>query len=295
MSLSAEADVTVPEVSGFFDERTSTVSFVVADPESKRAAVIDPVWDYEPRAGRTGSGSLERIVDFVAAGGLTVDWLLDTHPHADHMTAVARLQERLGGTTGIGRGLIEVQQTWKAIYNLGDALPADGSQYDRLFDDSESFAIGGLQATVLATPGHTPACVSYRIGDAVFVGDTLFMPDYGTARTDFPGGDARVLYRSIHRLLSLPPETRLFTCHDYQPGGRPVAWESSVAEQRASNKHVRDGVSEEAFVAWRQERDQTLDLPELLLPALQVNIRGGRLPEAEENGVAFLKIPLDRF
>ena len=295
MSLSAQESPVRPDVTGFFDERTSTVSYVVADPESGHAAVIDPVWDYEPRAGRTGPASMDRILDFVAERGLTVEWLLDTHPHADHLTAVAALQSRLGGKTGIGRGLTEVQRTWKAIYNLDEALPDDGSQYDRLFEDGERFSIGGLAVTVLATPGHTPACVSYRIGDAVFVGDTLFMPDYGTARADFPGGCAGQLYRSIQRLLSLPPETRLFTCHDYQPGGRAVAWESTVAEQRAGNKHVRDGVSEEAFAEWRAERDKGLDLPELLLPALQVNIRGGRLPEAEANGTAYLKIPLDKF
>ena len=295
MSQSAEESPSLPEVAGFFDERTSTVSYVVADPESRQAAVIDPVWDYEPRAGRTGPASMERILDFLAERGLTVEWLLDTHPHADHLTAVAALQARLGGKTGIGRGLIEVQRTWKAIYNLDEALPADGSQYDRLFEDGERFAIGTLEVTVLATPGHTPACVSYQIGDAVFVGDTLFMPDYGTARADFPGGCAQQLYRSIQRLLALPPETRLFTCHDYQPGGREVAWESTVAAQRAENKHVRDGVSEEEFAGWRAERDRGLDLPELLLPALQVNIRGGRLPAAEANGTAYLKIPLDKF
>ncbi len=293
--MSAQETTAQPEVTGFFDERTSTVSYVVADPASRRAAVIDPVWDYEPRSGRTACRSQDCIQAHVAERGLTVDWLLDTHPHADHLTAVAQLQAKLGGRTGIGRGLTAVQQTWKQVYNLDVALPANGAQYDRLFDDGERFAIGGLAVTVIATPGHTPACVSYRIGDCVFVGDTLFMPDYGTARADFPGGDAGQLYRSIRRLLDLPPQTRLFTCHDYQPGGRPVAWESTVAEQRAGNKHVREGVSEDEFASWRRERDACLDLPELLLPALQVNIRGGRLPETEDNGTAYLKIPLDKF
>ena len=295
MSVSAQESPGIVEVAGFFDERTSTVSYVVADLESRAAAVIDPVWDYEPRAGRTDCRSIDRIVRHLKQQDLSVEWLLDTHPHADHLTGVAQLQDRLGGRTGIGRGFLAVQETWKAIYNLDEALPADGSQYDRLFDDGDVLNIGSLEMHVLATPGHTPACVCYQVGDAVFVGDTLFMPDFGTARADFPGGDARQLFQSIRRLLTLPPQTRLFTCHDYQPGGRELAWESSVATQREANKHVRDGVSEEEFVVWREERDRELDLPELLLPALQVNIRGGRLPDAEDNGVTYLKIPVDRF
>lgn len=284
-----------PEVTGFYDEQTATVSYVVAEPQSKRAAVIDAVLDYCPRAGRISGQSLERIVAHIEAEGLTVDWILDTHPHADHLTGAAALKERVGGRTGIGTGLIEVQQTWKQVYNLGPEVPTDGSQYDHLFADEARFSIGGLEGQVWHTPGHTPACVSYLIGDAAFVGDTLFMPDFGTARCDFPGGDAAQLYRSIRRLLALPPETRLFTCHDYCPGGRAVAWQTSVAEQREANKHVHDGVDEAAFVALRSERDEGLTAPELLLPSLQVNIRGGRLPEPESNGTRFLKIPLDRF
>ena len=285
----------MPAVSAFFDEGTSTVSYLVADPASRRAAVIDPVWCYCPRSGRLDDSALEAIAERVEADGLTVDWVLDTHPHADHLTAAARVQERLGGISGIGRGLGEVQRTWEEVYNLGDELATEGPRYDRLFDDGDRFALGSLEVEVLHTPGHTPACVTYLVGDAAFVGDTLFMPDYGTARCDFPGGDARTLYRSIRRILALPPETRLFTCHDYQPGGRPLAWESSVAGQRQGNKHVRDEVDEEAFVALREERDRDLALPELLLPALQVNIRGGRLPASEDNGIRYLKIPLDRF
>ena len=285
----------MPEVTGFFDEATSTVSYLVADPETRRAAVIDPVLGYCPRSGRLDEAPIDAIAAELERRALTLDWVLDTHPHADHLTAAARVQARLGGATGIGRGLVAVQETWKAVYNLGADVPADGSQYDRLFDDGERFALGALPVTVLHTPGHTPACATYVIGDAAFVGDTLFMPDFGTARCDFPGGCARQLYRSIQRILALPPETRLFTCHDYQPGGRPLAWESSVAEQRAGNRHVKAGISEEAFVALREGRDKDLDLPELLLPALQVNIRGGCLPGAEDNGLCYLKIPLNRF
>jgi glyoxylase-like metal-dependent hydrolase (beta-lactamase superfamily II) len=285
----------VPEVTGFFDKRTSTLSYVVACPETGKAAVIDPLLDYEPRAGRTDAAPVERIAAFVKERGLAVEWLLDTHPHADHLSGIALLKDRLGAPTGIGRGLIEVQKTWKEIYNLGEAVPADGSQYDRLFDEGDSFTVGKLEGRVLHTPGHTPACCSYLIGDAVFVGDLIFMPDFGTARADFPGGCARQLYRSIHKVLALPPETRLFTCHDYQPGGRELAFESTVAEQKAGNKHVRDGIAEAEFVALRRARDCELELPELLLAALQVNIRGGRLPEPEGKGGAFLKIPLNRF
>ena len=284
-----------PDIHGFYDPATATVSYVVSHPSSRHAAIIDPVLDYEPRAGRVSHGSADRIAAHVAAAGLSVDWILETHPHADHLSAGALLKERLGGTLAIGAGVTAVQETWTAIYNLGAALPADGSQFDHLFADGERFKIGALEAEVWHTPGHTPACVCYRIGDAVFVGDTLFMPDFGTARADFPGGDAKILYQSIRRILSLPPETRLFTCHDYCPGGREVAWETTVGEQRKANKHVRDGVDEAAFVAMRSERDKELDVPDLLLPAIQVNLRGGHLPAPEANGTAYLKIPLNRF
>lgn len=284
-----------PDIQGFYDPTTATVSYVVTDPASRHAAIIDPLLDYEPRAGRISHDSAERIAEHVAAAGLSLDWILETHPHADHLSAGALLKARLGGTLAIGAGVKTVQQTWKAIYNLDAELPADGSQFDHLFADGERFRIGELEAEAWHTPGHTPACVCYLIGDAVFVGDTLFMPDFGTARADFPGGDARVLYKSIRRILSLPPETRLFTCHDYRPGGRAVAWETTVGEQRKANKHVRDGVDEAAFVAMRSERDKDLNAPDLLLPAVQVNLRGGQLPEPEANGIAYLKIPLNRF
>ena len=287
--------VGLPEVSAFFDPSTSTLSYLVVDPASSCAAIVDPVWDYCAQSGRLEERSLDVIAQEVETRGLSVDWVLDTHPHADHLTGAARAKERLGGQTGIGRGLLDVQRSWKAVYNLGDELPIDGSHYDRLFDDGERFALGNLEIEALHTPGHTPACVTYLVGDAAFVGDTLFMPDFGTARCDFPGGDARILYRSIARILSLPAQTRLFTCHDYRPGGRPLAWESHVAGQRAENLHVRDGVSEDDFVALRNSRDENLNLPELLLPALQVNIRGGRLPAAEDDGHHYLKIPLNRF
>lgn len=283
------------EVAAFYDPQTATVSYVAADAASRRAAVIDPVLDYNPRSGRTSADSADRIVDYVTTNGLTVDWLLETHPHADHLSAAAHLKERLGGCVAIGAGILAVQKAWREIYDLGDELPCDGSQFDHLFTDEEAFQIGDLRARVWHTPGHTPACVTYLIADAAFVGDTLFMPDFGTARADFPGGDARVLFRSIRRVLSLPPETRLFTCHDYCPGGREVAWETTVAAQLAGNKHVRQGVDEDAFVAMRSARDRELDAPELLLPSVQVNIRGGRLPAPAENGTVYLKIPVDRF
>ena len=283
-----------PEIKAFYEEHTATVSYVLADPASRHAAVIDPVLNYEPRAGHTSTDSADQIVAYVNERGLTVEWLLETHPHADHLSATGYLKGRLGGKTGIGSGVCAVQRTWTAIYDLGGEVAADGSQFDRLFDDGASFSIGKLPVTVWHVPGHTPACAAYLVEGAAFVGDTLFMPDYGTARADFPGGDARVLYRSIRRILSLPPETRLFTCHDYAPGGRVVAWESTVARQRAENKHVRDGISEDDFVAMRQARDRELELPELLLPSLQVNIRGGCLPDPEANGTAYLKIPLNK-
>ena len=283
------------EVSAFYDRQTATVSYLVADAASRRAAVIDSVLDFNPHSGRTGTASADRIAASVEERGLTVDWLLETHPHADHLSAAPYLQRRLGGRIAIGAAILEVQEVWREIYDLGDDLACDGSQFDRLFADEETFQIGGLLARVWHTPGHTPACVTYLIGAAAFVGDTLFMPDFGTARADFPGGDARRLYRSIRRILSLPPETRLFTCHDYCPGGREPAWETTVAAQRAGNKHVRDGIDEAAFVALRCDRDRDLDAPDLLLPAIQVNIRGGRLPAPGANGTVYLKLPLNRF
>lgn len=284
----------VPEVTGFFHEPTFSISYLVADPVTKHAAIIDSVLDYDHKAGRTSTRFADTIIAAAEQRGLTVDWVLETHVHADHLSAGAYLRDRLGATLAIGENVTEVQRYWADLFNTGPGFTADGSQFDRLFTDGDEFAIGALQARVLYTPGHTPACVSYVIGDAAFVGDTIFMPDYGTARCDFPGGDARQLYRSIQRLLSLPDQTRLFMCHDYGPGGRPYAWETTVADQKARNKHVGGGVPEDAFVVQREARDRELEAPNLILPSLQVNIRGGRLPPPEDNGTIYLKIPLNR-
>lgn len=284
-----------PEIQAFFHQGSCSVSYLVVDPESRKAAVVDAVLDYDLQAGRTSTASLDRLCAAIEAGGLTLEWILETHPHADHITGARVLRERLGGRTAIGRGVTRVMEVWRDIYNLGADLSTDGSCFDHLFDDGEAFQIGGLPARVLHTPGHTPACVTYLIGDAAFVGDVIFMPDFGTARADFPDGDAGQLYRSIQRILALPPETRMFVGHDYAPGGRDYAWETTVAAQRAGNCHVRDGTGEAAFVATRVARDQELAVPALLLPALQVNIRGGELPPPEANGTRYLKIPIDRF
>ncbi len=282
-----------PHVTAFFDDPTNTLSYVVADPESGRCAIIDPVLDYNQKSGRTNTVSADRIIDHVAANGLEVDWILETHAHADHVSGAHYLRGRLGAPIGIGRHITAVQETFGKVFNLAEGFEADGSQFGRLFSDGETFAVGKLPVEVLHTPGHTPACVTYVMGDAAFVGDTLFMPDFGTARCDFPGGDARTLYRSIRRVLSLPPETRLFMCHDYMPNGRELRWETSVAEQRSDNIHVRDGISEKDFVEMRQKRDRTLDMPALILPSIQINIRAGALPSPEDNGIAYLKIPLN--
>lgn len=283
------------DVAGFFDEATSSVSYVVADAGSGRCAVIDPVLGYDARSGRISRAPLEPLAAHIRGRGLTVEWVLDTHVHADHFTAMAEARDMFGGRTGIGAHVSRVQRIFAEIYNLDSSFPADGSQFDRLFADGESFAIGGVPVRVMHVPGHTPACVAYLIGDAVFVGDTLLMPDFGTARCDFPGGDAAALYASVRRILALPPETRLFVAHDYAPGGRAFAWETTVAAQRAENLHVRDGISPDEFVALRRARDATLELPALMLPALQVNIRAGVLPAAESNGLRYLRIPLNRF
>jgi glyoxylase-like metal-dependent hydrolase (beta-lactamase superfamily II) len=276
----------------FFDETTHTITYLVSDLDTKQAAVIDPVLDYELRSGKVSTASADRVLATAHAAGLRIVRILETHAHADHLSAAPYFQQRTRAPVGMGAHITEVQTIFRAVFNLND-VSGDGREFDHLFHDGETFALGGLTVEVLHTPGHTPACVSYRIGDAVFVGDTLFMPDYGTARADFPGGDAATLYRSIQRLLALPPETRLFMCHDYQAPGRDFpAWESTVAEQRARNIHVHAGVSEAAFVAMREQRDATLAAPTLLLPSIQVNIRAGRLPAAEDNGVSYLKIPL---
>ena len=281
------------QIEAFFDEATSTVSYIVLDRSTQACAIIDSVLDYDPKAGRTSTKSADRLIARVRELGARLEWILETHVHADHLSAAPHLRAQLGGQLGIGAHIVTVQKVFGSLFNAGDDFARDGRQFDRLFADGDRFTIGSLTARALHTPGHTPACMSYVIEDAVFVGDTLFMPDYGTARCDFPGGDARTLYRSVRRLLSLPPATRLFMCHDYPPGGRAPAWESTVAEQRAHNIHVHDDIAEDDFVAMRTARDATLDMPVLILPSVQVNMRAGHLPEPEDNGTRYLKIPLD--
>ena len=284
--------MTQPRVHAQFDEATHTVSYVVWDPTTCRAAIIDPVLDYDHRTGRVSHRSADDLLGFAAGQGLSVDWVLETHAHADHLSAAPYLKEKTGAPIGIGARITEVQRTFAPVFGLED-VSGDGREFDRLFRDGETITIGGLQVEVMHTPGHTPACVSYRIGEAVFVGDTLFMPDYGTARADFPGGDARTLYRSIHRLLALPDATRLYLCHDYKAPGRDhFAWETTVGEEKTHNIHVGGGVDEASFVAMREARDATLAAPVLLLPSLQVNIRAGRLPDPDRDGRRFLRIPL---
>ena len=282
-----------PTVQSFFDPATWTVSYVVYEKKGAACAIIDSVLDYDPKSGRTRTTSADKLVAFVQAKNLRVEWILETHAHADHLSAAHYLKEKLGGKIAIGAAITQVQDVFKGVFNLEPEFQPDGSQFDHLLQDGEVFAIGALQAEALSVPGHTPACMAYRIGDSVFVGDTLFMPDVGTARCDFPGGDAPTLYRSMRKLLSLPPETRLFMCHDYPPEGRAAAWEATVAEQRADNIHIRDGISEQAFVSMRTARDATLNMPVLILPSVQVNIRAGEMPPVEDNGVAYLKIPLN--
>ena len=285
------------QVEGFFDPHTWTISYLVLDTETKRCALVDSVLDYDPKSGRTGTASADRLIARVKELGAKVQWLLETHVHADHLSAAPYLKERLGGQVAIGSHIRTVQQTFGELFNAGAGFARDGSQFDCLFEDGEEFSIGSLRARAMHTPGHTPACMTYVITDgddtAAFVGDTLFMPDYGTARCDFPGGDARTLYRSINRVLSLPPDTRLYMCHDYQPNGREPRFISTVAEEREQNIHVRDGISEEEFVAMRTKRDATLEMPVLILPSVQVNMRAGHLPEPEANGRRYLKIPLN--
>ena len=277
----------------FFDEATFTASYVVHDPSTGRAAIIDPVLDYDAASGRTAAKSADRILDYLSSNQLGVDWILETHVHADHMTAAAYLKEKTGGEIGIGDRVGVVQKAFAEVFNAGDAFATDGRQFDRLFADGAEFSIGSINARVMHAPGHTPACVVYVIADAAFVGDTLFMPDYGTARCDFPGGDARTLYQSIQKILALPDDTRIFTCHDYKAPGRDVyAFESSAKEQRDKNIHIA-GASEDAFTAMREERDATLCMPKLILPAVQVNMRAGEFPPAESNGVSYLKIPVN--
>ena len=284
-----------PDVKTFFDEPTNTASHVVSDPGTGRCAIIDSVVGFDPVSGRTDAAPAEAIIADVQARGLTVDWILETHVHADHLSGAPYLKERLGGRIGIGRHISDVQTVFKTVFNAEPSFSTDGRQFDHLFADEEKFQLGELEGWVMPTPGHTPACVTYVIGDAAFVGDTMFMPDFGTARADFPGGDAVALYRSIQRILSLPPETRLFMCHDYKaPGRDEFAWETTVAEQKANNVHVGGGVDEAAFVKMRTERDKALGMPKLLLPSIQVNMRAGRLPPPEDDGVSYLKVPVDR-
>ncbi len=281
------------QIESFFDEATNTVSYIVFDRSTHACAVVDSVLDYDPKSGHTSTASADRIIARVRELGARLEWILETHVHADHLSAAPWIKQQLGGRLGIGEHIVTVQQVFGKLFNAGTEFERDGSQFDHLFRDGETFTIGSLQARALHTPGHTPACMSYLIEDAAFVGDTLFMPDYGTARCDFPGGDARTLYRSIRTLLALPPETRLFMCHDYMPDGRALCWETTVADERARNIHVHDGISEEDFVAMRTARDATLDMPVLILPSVQVNMRAGHLPPPEDNGTRYLKIPLD--
>ncbi len=282
-----------PDVTPFFDADTNTISYVVKDPASQSCAVIDSVLDFDYPAARIGHRSADAIIAFIREHGLTLEWLIETHVHADHISAAPYIQTALGGKIGIGAEITVVQQVFGKVFNEGTAFHRDGSQFDRLFADGDTYAIGTMTAFAMHTPGHTPACMTHVIGDAAFVGDTLFMPDGGTARADFPGGDARELYRSIKRLLTLPPETRLFMCHDYGPNGRDIRWETMVADERANNVHVRDGISEDEFVAMRTARDATLGMPRLIIPSIQINMHGGKLPEPETGERRFLKVPLN--
>jgi glyoxylase-like metal-dependent hydrolase (beta-lactamase superfamily II) len=282
-----------PKVDAFFEKRTCSVQYVVSDPVTRCCAIIDPVLDYDEKSGSVATWSADALLAFVRDHDLTVEWILDTHPHADHFSAAGDLKERTGARTAIGARVVEVQRLWKDVYNLPDAFPTDGSQWDHLFADGEVFQIGSMNVRVLFSPGHTLASITYVAGDAAFIHDTLFMPDFGTARCDFPGGDARALWRSIQAILNLPDDTRLFPGHDYMPGGRAPAWESTVRQQKAENIHLLKARTEDEFVAMRRERDAKLPMPKLILHALQVNMAGGRLPVPEENGKRYLKIPLD--
>ena len=290
-----QADPAAVQVRSFFDEATFTVTHVLSDPATGKAAIIDSVLDFDPASGRTSTTSADAVIAYVREQGLEVEWLLETHAHADHLSAAPYVQEKLGGRLAIGRHILTVQNVFGKIFNEGTRFTRDGSQFDHLFDEGDRFSVGSIPAIALHVPGHTPADMAYVIGDAVFIGDTLFMPDYGSARADFPGGDAHILYRSVRRLLSLPEASRLFLCHDYKAPGRDTyAWETTVAEQRRGNVHLHDGISEDDFVAMRKARDATLDMPRLILPSIQINMRGGHFPEPEENGVSYLKLPLNQ-
>ncbi|PHV12895.1 MBL fold metallo-hydrolase [Chitinimonas sp. BJB300] len=280
-------------IEAFFDPTTWTISYVVYDQVGGSAAILDPVLDYDPKSGRTGHDNAQKVLDFVHAHSLTVTWILETHAHADHLSAAAWLKQQVGGKVAIGAKIGTVQQVFKTLFNLEADFATDGSQFDHLFEDDETFAIGTLSARAIAVPGHTPADLAYQVGDAVFIGDTLFMPDVGSARCDFPGGNAATLYQSVRKLLNLPAQTRLFLCHDYPPENRKPQWQTTVAAQRAANIHLHDGVDEATFVAMRTQRDKTLGMPMLILPAIQVNIRAGVLPPADTNGIRYLRIPMD--
>lgn len=282
-----------PEVTPFFDEDTNTFSYVVKDPGSKSCAVVDSVMELDYAAGRLSLAGADKIIDHIRHHDLDLEWIVETHVHADHLSAAPHIQKQLGGKIGIGAAIVTVQDTFGKIFNVGTEFARDGSQFDHLFEDGDQYQVGNLICHALHTPGHTPACMSHAMGDACFVGDTLFMPDGGTARADFPGGDARILYQSIQRLLSLPDELRLFMCHDYQPDGRELEYETSVAAEKAANIHVHAGISEDEFVKMREARDATLGMPHLILPSLQVNMRAGHLPQPESNGTVFLKLPLN--
>ena len=279
----------------FFDPKTWTVTYVVSDTVTRHAAIVDPVLDYDFKSGQTSTVSADQVLAYLKEQGLQVDWILETHAHADHLSGAHCLKERVGGRIAIGENIRAVQSTFKAVFNLGPSFLPDGRQFDHLFKDGETFLIGNVEATAILVPGHTPADMAYRIEDSVFVGDTLFMPDVGTARADFPGGDAHALYRSIHKILALPLETKMFVCHDYPPATRAPHWQTTVGEQRTSNIHVRDGISEDEFVAMRTARDATLGMPTLILPAIQVNVRAGDMPPPENNGIRYLKIPVSAF
>ena len=281
-----------PEIHAFFDTTTNTISYIVHDPESLHCAIIDSVMDIDYAAGQISYTHADHLIRFITQKGWQLDWLIETHVHADHLSAAPYIQSQIGGKLGIGEGIKTVQSVFGKIFNEGTDFKRDGSQFDCLFKDGDTYKIGSLEVTAIHTPGHTPACMTHLIGDAAFVGDTLFMPDGGTARADFPGGDARALYRSIHRILSLPDETRLFMCHDYGPNGRDFIWQTTVQEQRRMNIHVRDGITEDEFVDLRQKRDAGLDMPDLLIPSIQVNMRAGHFPEAEANGSIYLKVPI---
>jgi len=283
-----------PDVKAFFDEETNTVTYVVSDRGDKTCAIIDPVLNFDQASGRTSTRSADELIDFINSHRLKVAWILETHAHADHLSAAAYLKTQTGGTTGIGRHITDVQIVFKNVFNIGEEFSPDGRQFARLLDDGDVLPLGSLEIRVMHTPGHTPACVTFVVGDCAFIGDTLFMPDYGTARVDFPGGDAAVLYRSIQRIFGLPGDTRLFMCHDYKAPGRDVyAWETTVREEREGNVHIHRGVAESEFIEFRTKRDATLSMPKLILPSIQVNIRAGEMPPADDNGVVYLKLPVD--